>query len=521
MGEEPNHPMQALFAGPPPEPLGKRSIPLDAHPTDPARVHFVTLGCPKNRVDSEIMLGHLQDAAMSFTDRPADADIIVVNTCGFIEDAKRESIDVILEMARMKSEGRAKRLIVTGCLVQRYSKELSDEIPEIDALLGTGEYQNVAEVAARGAESLRTDDPKLAKKIIRVENPTFIHAASTPRVNTFLPHSAFIKVSEGCDQKCTFCIIPALRGLQRSRTIEDIVHEAQHLAERGVVEANLIAQDLTGYGSDLTPKTSLAELVRALGKVDGLPWIRLHYAYPRPFSKALLAALAEEPKVVPYIDMPLQHISDPVLKRMARGRPRRFIEKLLEDIRTAVPHVTLRTSFIVGFPGETDQQFEELYNFVDEQSFDHVGVFKYSREEGTPSHDLDGQIPAEVIDERHHALMKLLKKKSKKRLKKLVGKRLEVLVDGVHEETELLLKGRHKGQAPEVDGSVYINDGEAHAGDLVEIEVTETFEYDLVGHITKMIRKAPSRPDHARFDAPAPVHAPMTAGRRALRVLPS
>jgi ribosomal protein S12 methylthiotransferase len=496
-------------------------FPLDARDKEPL-VHFVTLGCPKNRVDSEIMLGHLQDAAMGFTAEPEAADIIVVNTCGFIEDAKRESIDVILEMARMKSEGKAKRLIVTGCLVQRYSKELAEEIPEIDALLGNGEYSTVAEVAVRGARSLATDDPALAKRIIHVEPPSFIHAATTPRVNTFLPHSAFIKVSEGCDQKCTFCIIPALRGLQRSRPIEDIVTEARYFAERGVVEANLIAQDLTGYGSDLTPKTSLADLLRALGTVDGLPWIRLHYAYPRPFSKALLAALAEEPKVLPYIDMPLQHISDPVLKRMARGRPRRFIEKLIEDIRGAVPHVTLRTSFIVGFPGETEEQFQELYDYVDAEDFAHVGVFKYSREEGTPSHGLDHQVPAEVIDERHHALMKLLRKKSKKRLKKLIGKKLEVLVDGVHEETELLLKGRHKGQAPEVDGSVYINDGEANAGDRVEVEVTETFEYDLVGHITRVLAKAPGRPAHARFDAPrVPVAAPMTAGRRALRVLPS
>jgi ribosomal protein S12 methylthiotransferase len=489
----------------------------DKESKEAARVHFVTLGCPKNRVDSEIMLGHLQDAAMAFTAEPEDADVIVVNTCGFIEDAKRESIDVILEMARMKSEGKAKRLIVTGCLVQRYAKELAEEIPEIDALLGNGEYQTVAEVAARGARSLGTEDPALAKRIIRVEPPSFIHAATTPRVNTFLPHSAFIKVSEGCDQKCTFCIIPALRGLQRSRPIDDIVQEAEHLASRGVVEANLIAQDLTGYGTDLDPKTSLAELIRALGKVDGLPWIRLHYAYPRPFSKALLAALAEEEKIVPYIDMPLQHIADPVLKRMARGRPRRFIEKLLEDIRAAVPAVTLRTSFIVGFPGETEAEFEELLAFVKEQDFAHVGVFKYSREEGTPSHDLDGQIPAEVIDARHHTMMQLLRKGSKRRLKKLIGKRLEVLVDGVHEETELLLKGRHKGQAPEVDGGVYINDGEASAGDLVEVEVTESFEYDLVGHITRVLRKAPPRPDHARLE----VSAPMTAGRRALRVLPS
>ncbi|MCK6547872.1 30S ribosomal protein S12 methylthiotransferase RimO [Myxococcota bacterium] len=485
-------------------------------------MHFVTLGCPKNRVDSELMLGHLQDAEMTFTETPDDADVIVVNTCGFIEDAKRESIDVILEMARHKAEGNAKRLIVTGCLVQRYSKELAAEIPEIDALLGTGEYTSVVDVARQATRTIGADgsspSKRLTERVIKVEDPTFIHAATTPRLNTFMPHSAYIKVSEGCDQKCTFCIIPALRGLQRSRPIDDVVREAQFFAERGVVEANLVAQDLTGYGTDLEPKRSLADLVRAIAKVD-LPWIRLHYAYPRPFSKALLAAIAEEPRILPYIDMPLQHISDPVLKRMARGRPRRFIEKLLADIRAAVPHVTLRTSFIVGFPGETEAQFEELLDYVKHEDFAHVGVFKFSREEGTPSYDLDGQVPQEVIDERHHRLMALLKKKSKQRLKKLVGKRLEVLVDGPHEETELLLKGRHKGQAPEIDGNVLINDGDAVAGDLVEVEISETFEYDLVGGITRVIRPAPRRPTHARLEASAPVAAPMTAGRRSLRVV--
>jgi ribosomal protein S12 methylthiotransferase len=503
--------------------------------SDDATVHFVTLGCPKNRVDSEIMLGHLQDQAMRFTGSPEDADVIVVNTCGFIEDAKRESIDVILEMAKHKVEGRAKRLIVTGCLVQRYAKELADEIPEIDALLGNGEYQTVAEVAKNAVRSLQTDDTLPRKRIIRVEPPTFLHAATTPRVNSFLPHSAFIKVSEGCDQKCTFCIIPAIRGAQRSRPVDDIVREATYLADRGVVEVNLIAQDLTGYGTDLEPKSSLAELIRALGKIESLPWIRLHYAYPRPFSKALLAALAEETRVVPYIDMPLQHISDPVLKRMKRGRPRRFIEALLSDIRAAIPDVTLRTSFIVGFPGETKEDFAELCRYVEGEDFAHVGVFKFSREDGTPSHDLDDQIPAEVIAERHDRLMSILRTKSKRRLRRFIGKRLEVLVDGPHEETELLLRGRHKGQAPEVDGAVFINDGEAHTGDRVEVEITETFDYDLVGGITRLIQAAPSRPEHARLEAPragsrehahplgahsiAAVAQPITAGRRALRVL--
>ena len=478
---------------------------------EPARVHFVTLGCPKNRVDSELMLGQLQDRAMTFTMDAEEADVIVVNTCGFIEDAKKESIDVILEMARHRVEGNAKKLIVTGCLVQRYSEALASQIPEIDALLGNGEYGTVADVAAGAVEELEREG-----RLVKVADPTFIHQATNARVNTFKPHSAYVKVSEGCDQKCTFCIIPALRGLQRSRSVDDVVLEAKALAARGVVELNLIAQDLTGYGTDLPGKVRLHDLCEALDVVDGIQWIRLHYAYPRPFPKRLLEVIGKD-KVLPYVDMPLQHISDPVLKRMSRGRPRRFVEKLIDDLFTSIPDLTLRSSFIVGFPGETDADFAELCAYVEDTDFAHVGVFKFSREEGTPSHDLDDQVPQDVIDERHDALMQLLKEKSNAKMATFLDRRIEVLVDGVSEETDLLLAGRHKGQAPEIDGTTYINDGVARAGDLVEVEITETFDYDIVGHITKVIAPAPERPDHARLEAP--IAAPMTAGRRALRVI--
>jgi ribosomal protein S12 methylthiotransferase len=471
-----------------------------------ALVHFVSLGCPKNRVDSEIMLGHLMDASMAFTPEAEAADVIVVNTCGFIEDAKQESIDVILEMAKHRTEGRAKKLIVTGCLVQRYAKELREEIPEIDALLGNGEYQTVADVARDAVADLD-----------RVVDPTFIHSATAPRVNTFLPHSAYVKVAEGCDQKCTFCIIPKLRGLQRSRPIEDVVREVEALASRGIVEVNLVAQDLTGYGTDLGPDERLADLLRALARID-IPWIRCHYAYPRPFPRKLLDVFGE-PNILPYIDMPLQHIADPVLKRMKRGRPRRFVEQLLDELRSAIPGVTLRTSFIVGFPGETEDQFDELCTFVEEQDFEHVGVFRFSREEGTPSHDLDGQIPREVIDARYAILGEILEEKAEQKLKGYVGRRLEVLIDGVSEETELLLAGRHKGQAPEVDGTVFINDGQEgkRAGDLVEVEITETFTHDLVGHVTRVLREAPARPDHPRLEADT--FGFSVEGRKALRVI--
>jgi ribosomal protein S12 methylthiotransferase len=477
------------------------------------KVHFVSLGCPKNRVDSEIMLGHLAGASMGFTPNAEDADVIVVNTCGFIEDAKKESIDVILEMARHRTEGRAKKLIVTGCLVQRYAGELEREIPEIDALLGNGEYGAVAAIA-RGIDADR----------VHVAPPTFIHSATSPRVNSFLPHSAYVKVSEGCDQKCTFCIIPALRGLQRSRPIEDVVREAEALAARGVVEINLVAQDLTGYGTDLDGNVRLADLLVALARVDGLSWIRCHYAYPRPFAKALIAAFAAGGKVLPYIDMPLQHIADPILRRMKRGRPRRFVEALLAELRSSIPDLTLRTSFIVGFPGETDRDFAELSDFVEAEDFTHVGLFRYSREEGTPSHDMEDQVPRDVIDERMSALTEILEAKAEAKMESFVGRTILTLVDGVSEETDLLLAARHRGQAPEVDGTTYINDGKdgLGAGDLVEVEITEAFAHDLVGRAVRVIRPAPPRPSHPRLDAAffAQASRSPVAQRKGLTVLP-
>lgn len=484
----------------------------DPQPSAP-NVHFVTLGCPKNRVDSELMLGQMHASGLGFTAEAEDADVIVVNTCGFIEAAKKESIDVILEMARHRTQGRAQKLIVTGCLVQRYADELAKEIPEVDTYLGNGAYESVAQVAQDAAKELGM------APTVDVVPPSFLHHATSPRLNTFMPHSAYVKVAEGCDQQCAFCIIPKLRGKQRSRPIADIVREAEALAARGVVELNLVAQDLTGYGYDQRPRVGLGELLKALDRVDGLRWIRTHYLYPRPFSKSLLEALGQSEKVVPYIDMPLQHISDPMLKRMARGRTRPYVEKLLEDIRRAVPGAVMRTSFIVGFPGETDADFEELCEFVSDQDFERVGVFEFSREEDTPSFDMSHQVEPEVTRARYEHLMELLRDKSRETLAEYEGRRLEVLVDGVSKETELLLEGRHKGQAPEVDGTIYLNDGQelAKAGDIVEVEITETHDYDLVGGIVKVLHPAPERPEHARLDAPA--NAPLTAGRRMLRVV--
>jgi len=308
-------------------------------------------------------------------------------------------------------------------------------------------------------------------------------------------------VSEGCDQKCTFCIIPKLRGLQLSRPIADIRLEAETLLARGVVELNLVAQDLTGYGYDQSPRVHLTDLVEDLSSLDDLLWLRLHYLYPRHLPERFFRAIAH-PKVAPYIDMPLQHIADPVLERMRRGRGRDFIERMLDRLRAARPDASLRTSFIVGFPGETDDDFDALCRFVEAQRFDHVGVFRFSREEGTPSHDLDDQVPEDVVRERHDHLMELLRAQSSERLDAQLGRRIPVLVDGPSEETELLLAARHAGMAPEVDGTVYINDGEARAGDLVEVEITETFDYDLVGHVTRVLRPAPPRPNHPMLSPP-------------------
>ncbi|MGF1509903.1 MAG: 30S ribosomal protein S12 methylthiotransferase RimO [Myxococcota bacterium] len=454
------------------------------------KLHFVTLGCPKNRVDSEIMLGHLARDGFEVAEDPENADVLVVNTCGFIEDAKKESIDVILDLARIKAGRPHAKLVVTGCLVQRYARELAEEIPEVDVYLGNGAYDEIA--AALDASSSQTT--------VSVRPPNFLHSATQPRLNSFLPHSAYVKISEGCDQRCSFCIIPQLRGTQRSRSIEDIRTEVQALAERGVVEVNLIAQDLTGYGYDQSPRVHLADLLQVLSSVEGLAWIRLHYLYPRHLPVRFFEMLAH-PRIAPYVDMPLQHASDPILRRMNRGKGRDFVDRMLDRLRSARPDAAIRTSFIVGFPGETERDFQELCDFARDQDFDHVGVFKYSHEEGTTSYDLDLQVPEADKEARYAHLMAQLQEQSRARLLRFQDRRLEVLVDGVSSETELLLEARAPWQAPEVDGTIYINDGEARAGDRVEVEITETFDYDMVGHVTRMIQPAPPRPNHARLEA--------------------
>ena len=424
------------------------------------RVHLHTLGCPKNRVDSEVMLGTLEQAGYRLEQDPSKADIIVVNTCGFIESAKVESVEAIVELAEQKRSGRCKKLVVTGCLVQRHAEELSKELPEVDHFLGTGAYQEIAEVVA-AAQAAR----------LVVPDPDFVHSAKSPRVNSLPSHTAYLKIAEGCDNACAFCIIPKLRGAQRSRTVADLVAEAEQLAAQGTVELSLVAQDLTAYGQDLggtaggrTSPVRLQHLLPALCEVEGIRWIRLHYAYPRDFPVALMDVIADQPKIVKYLDMPLQHSSDRLLRAMKRGRDSRFLRGLLEKLRRKVPDLALRTSLIVGLPGETKADFKDLLAFVKEQRFERLGVFEYSAEEGTPAAEMADQVPAELKRERFERIMEAQRAISKRHQKAMIGRTVEVLVEGRAEETEHLLAGRHAQQAPEIDGLTYLNDGVAYPG---------------------------------------------------------
>jgi ribosomal protein S12 methylthiotransferase len=452
------------------------------------KVYMHTLGCPKNRVDSEVMLGALQGAGFRLVPEPDEAEIIVVNTCGFIESAKEESIEAIVDLARQKREGRCRKLVVAGCLTQRYHAELARELPEVDHFVGTGAYQEIARIVSDAQ----------AKRIV-VPDPDFVHDASTPRVSSMPAHTAYVKIAEGCDNACAFCIIPALRGPQRSRTVEDLVAEAEALAAGGAVELSLVAQDLTAYGQDLPGKVRLADLLPQLCRVDGIRWIRLHYAYPRDFPDELVEAMAREEKIAKYLDMPLQHSSDRLLRSMKRGRPSRYLRQLLSRIRAGVPGIALRTALIVGLPGETEEDFQDLLDFVREQRFERLGVFEYSREEGTAAARMAGQVPARVKRARRERVMELQNGIAREQQRALVGRRLEVLIEGRADETEHLLAGRHSQQAPEIDGITYVNDGVAYPGEIVTVEVTDAHDYDLVGRVVgrderRAARRLPGRP---------------------------
>jgi len=452
-------------------------------------IYFVSLGCPKNQVDTELMLGQVQAAGHSLVDAPEAADVIVVNTCAFIDAAKEESVDTILEMAAHKKKAKgARRLVVTGCLAQRYADDLAKDIPEIDTILGSADFQALANALALDEQPviLPSGKTKARKRlpVIKVsETPAYIYDHDAPRVRIGARHSAYVKIAEGCDRPCSFCIIPKLRGPQRSRTIDDIVAEARGLADEGVLEVNLIAQDLTRYGWDQgsSPESrqTLAQLVRELGKIDALEWIRLHYTFPSAFDDDLIDAIAHTPKVVKYIDVPLQHIADPMLKRMRRGHSSKVTRALMKSLRERIDDVVIRTTFIVGHPGETRAEFDELCEFVAESKFDRAGAFTYSIEPGTASAMLPNRVPDDVMAERQQTLMEIQRKISRERHEAMVGKEISILVEGESSESEYLMEGRWYGQAPGIDGVTYLTDGRVPPGSLVRARVTQASDYDL------------------------------------------
>ena len=438
------------------------------------KLFFQTLGCPKNRVDTEVMLGVLSGEGYELVAEPEAADVMVVNTCSFIAASKVESIDAIMALVQAK-ERSGGRLVVTGCFAQRYADAIQAEIPEVDVIVGTGEYRRVGDLLAEPAPA--------TGPVVAVGKPYYVHDTETPRVLTTPQYMSYLKVAEGCSQRCTFCIIPQLRGKQRSRPIADVVAEARQLAAQGVKELNLIAQDLTHYGTERKDGADLAGLLRALGDVDGAEWVRLLYCYPHNVTDALVEAMATVPNVLPYADIPLQHIDDRVLLAMQRRTTRAITEDLLARLRGAVPGLVLRTTFIVGFPGETEDEFGRLLDFVAEQRFDRVGVFTYSQEDGTRAARLPDDVPEEVKAERRDRLMAMQQRISAELLEDQVGRTVDVLVEGVSEETDLLLQGRTAGQAPDVDGVTYINEGYAPPGSIVRAEVVQAGEYDLVARI--------------------------------------
>lgn len=439
------------------------------------KVHVVSLGCPKNRVDSEVMLGKLRGAGHELVDSPDGADVLVVNTCAFIDSAKEESIDTILEMAEVKARDKAETLVVTGCLAQRYSDELVDELPEVDYFLGTNEYKRINEAVTR----------QLPERAY-ISEGSALYTSDEARLNSIRGGSAYLKIAEGCNRTCSFCIIPKIRGKQQSREIDDLVAEARLLAASGVKEVNLIAQDLTSYGVDVGNRRALVELIDKLEAVEGLRWIRLHYAYPWNLTDELLERLAAGSKLVPYVDMPLQHISDRMLKSMRRAVRAKDQRALIRKLRD-VPGMVLRTTFIAGYPGETEEEFLELKEWLEEVKFDRVGVFAYSPEKNTRAYDMDNQISHAIAEQRRDALMETQVPISRRLNESLIGEQREVIVDGVSKEHEFVLEGRHYGQALDIDGVTYLSfENGASAvtpGDMVTVEIEDASTYDLVGRV--------------------------------------
>jgi ribosomal protein S12 methylthiotransferase len=491
--------------------LNEKTISATSGPISPAKVGFVSLGCPKNLVDSEVMMGMLAHAGAELTPNAEDADVIVVNTCSFIGSAQQESIDTILEMARHKTGGKAKRLVVAGCLVERFHDEIQKNIPEVDAVVGTGELEKI--LAAAGVSqppripspfNILTSNTPTSRpegnhrreqgRFTRdswdgavADLPNYLYDDHTPRILTTPRSSAYIKIAEGCDHPCSFCIIPQLRGQFRSRRFESVIAEAERLAQSGVREITLIGQDTTCYGEDLGLKDGLAVLLERLAGVEGLQWIRFLYAYPNKITGKLLETIAAHDNICSYIDVPLQHASASVLKRMKRGGGSDLFLRSIEKMRRVIPGVTLRTSFIVGFPGETEKEFEELCGFVKEASFDWMGAFGYSDQEGAGAFDHETKLSIREIESRRKSLMSIQKKISRAKKKSLVGREFDLLLEGASEESDLLLEGRTDMHAPEIDGKVFVNDfpegNDPKEGEFYRCRITAAHDYDLVAEI--------------------------------------
>jgi ribosomal protein S12 methylthiotransferase len=452
----------------------------------PARktIHFVSLGCPKNRVDTEIMLGVGAGEGYQIVSDPEAAEVIVVNTCGFIGEAKRESIDTIFELSEYKKIGACKKLVVAGCLSQRYPGELAAQMPEVDHFLGSSDMTKLARVLSGDAERMLVGNP--ADWVIR---------ASDPRVVTQSRASSWVKIAEGCNRTCAFCVIPQIRGKQRSRSADDVVAEVERLVDGGAIELNLVSQDTIAYGRDLprSERTALADLVRRIADVNGVRWVRLFYLYPETIDDAIIDLLAHHPRVVPYVDMPLQHAADAMLARMRRGHGKDRQKRVVDRLRSAVPNLTFRTAFIVGHPGETQVEFDELCAFVEWARFEHAVVFRYSDEESCAAHGLADKVSPLVSANRARKLMGIQRRIAREKNSALVGHELDVLVEGPSEEHELVMKGRHAGQAPEIDGSVYLSEGVTHAGEMRRVRIVQASDWDLVGELLDETSTAPKK----------------------------
>ena len=461
------------------------------------KVGFISLGCPKNLVDSEVMMGLLSREGYELTPRADDAEILVVNTCSFIESAQKESIETILEMAEHKKFGAAKKLVVAGCLVERFRDQILEQVPEVDAVVGTGEVERIIE-AVQGD-----------LKVLPAQPPSFLYHDFTPRIVTTPKHQAYIKIAEGCDHPCTFCIIPQLRGNFRSRRFASVIREAENLAAAGAREITLIGQDTTSYGEDLGLRDGLAQLLEKLAQVEDLLWVRFLYAYPNRVTQKMLETIAAHPRLAKYIDMPLQHASRNVLARMKRGSHGDAFLKLLDRMRSTIPSVALRTSFIVGFPGETDSDFEELLQFVAAAELDWVGVFEFSDVDNAASFPLHGKVDSATITDRRNRLMALQKKISREKLRRLKGRTETALVEGPSKDNPLVWEARLESMAPDIDGKLYLTDIElpsgevASSGDVARVEITKTDAYDLIGRVVEIFPRPP-----ARLMPPVPIAPP-------------